>query len=59
MNPDLVHLVRLVHAVVVEDDERQRAEKRARRKGSDLSVGCAVCGAVDLPVIGHADTCSR
>lgn len=24
-----------------------------------MSVGCAVCGATDLPIIGHADVCGR
>ena len=23
------------------------------------SVGCTVCGAVDLPIIGHAEVCGR
>jgi hypothetical protein len=58
VRPDLVHLVRLVQMVVQEDDERDRAERRAKSRRSDLAVGCAVCGEKNIPLIGHADTCS-
>lgn len=57
MNPDLVALVKLVHSVVAEDDERHNAVAHAMRNKSYLTVGCAVCGATDIPAIGHCDTC--
>lgn len=44
MDPDLVQLVKLVHEVVTEDAERERAERRAARNPNylpEVTDGCA------------------
>lgn len=48
---------RTVTAETIVEHWRQEWQIGNRLGGLAPSVGCAVCGATDLPIIGHADEC--
>lgn len=39
------------------DEATMRCEDCVPEDDPEVEVGCAVCGEVGLPIIGHADTC--